>query len=471
MALDYFRERAAAKLPGVFNSEFWDSIIFQASFAEPAVLHAVIALGAMHRHKWSLGASLEKDGPMRSNEPLALQHYNKAIGYLLRHGESRDQRSLRPVLVSCVVFICIELLRGRFETARAHLRGGLKLLNETQSHPEWTSLGDQNGSVDGTTAVPPQHASVDDLLVDTLIRLNVQSGLLGQGAGCLQDILPGYSASATHRIPRIFRTAGAARRHLDRLVDSVSHISAQTKSISMHCHIPECVVQEKELLQTSLARWLCTYTSSLPSLTSNANIKTTLSLLLLRLYHTMASLMASTCLRLTDETIFDLHTQEFTDILAQAVELFRKSAELMETPGSGEISSLGFTVDMGYLPALYYVALKCRVPRLRRQAIELLRSAPHREGVWDGEVAAYAAELVMEMEEGGCDKHAELGTDGVPSVLGKDRINHVTILLPNGAGEQAALVCERWKCGEEGVVRASWTRRFDLSFCKAWTHC
>ena len=465
IALDYFRTRTAYKLPGVFTSDFWESIVFQASFAEPAVFHAVIALGAIHRNESSIAASFENGKRTQSNESLALQHYNKAIGYLIEHGKSRDKQSLRTVLVACVVFICLELLRCRFRTARAHLQSGLKLLSEMQSHPRRTGRAEGKCNDGGDTfVVPPQHASVENQLIEALTQLNIQSALFGQGAGYLQDIVPGYRLSAVNDMPRIFQTPGAARQHLDRLIDGVSFLSAQVKSSEMHYPIPEDFIRQKELLQASLARWLCTYTASLPSLASNGNTKSRISLLILRLYHTMTSIMASTCLRFTDETVFDLHTQDFADLLAEAVELFRQSAQLMGAPGNGQTPNLSFTLDMGFIPPLYYLGLKCRVPQLRRRAIELLVSMPHREGVWDGEVAAYVARQVMEMEEGeSYDGLAKVDPAGVPSVPGKKRINHVTVLLPNGVGEKSTLVCERWT----GVAWESWTKRFDASFCKA----
>jgi hypothetical protein len=184
----------------------------------------------------------------------------------------------------------------------------------------------------------------------------------------------------------------------------------------------------------------------------------------------MASIMASTCLRLTDETVFDLHTQDFSNMLAQAVELFRQSTQLMSAPPGNngqQTPNLSFTLDMGHIPPLYYVALKCREPRLRRRAIELLMSMPHKEGVWDGEVAAYVARQVMEMEEGGesyVNGHAKVEPAGVSSVVpGERRINHVTVLLQNGVGEESTLVCERWT----GVAWESWTKRFDVSLYKA----
>ncbi|KAG5983200.1 hypothetical protein E4U55_000541 [Claviceps digitariae] len=58
-----------------------------------------------------------------------------------------------------------------------------------------------------------------------------------------------------------------------------------------------------------------------------------------------------------------------------------------------------FSADLGIVPPLYVVATKCREPRLRRQAIQLLRSSARREGMWDSELAANIGEWVMHIEE------------------------------------------------------------------------
>jgi hypothetical protein len=46
---EWFKCRTAKKIPGLFVSTFWDTLIFQASLSEPAVLHAVLTLSSLHR--------------------------------------------------------------------------------------------------------------------------------------------------------------------------------------------------------------------------------------------------------------------------------------------------------------------------------------------------------------------------------------------------------------------------------------
>ena len=46
---DWFRSRTVFKLPGSFTSEFWSRLLLQASLRDPAILHASLALSAIHK--------------------------------------------------------------------------------------------------------------------------------------------------------------------------------------------------------------------------------------------------------------------------------------------------------------------------------------------------------------------------------------------------------------------------------------
>jgi hypothetical protein len=54
---------------------------------------------------------------------------------------------------------------------------------------------------------------------------------------------------------------------------------------------------------------------------------------------------------------------------------------------------------MGWIPPLYYTALKFRVHRIRLHAVRLLESATRREGVWDSTLTAKIAAKVVQLEE------------------------------------------------------------------------
>lgn len=69
--LGWFTCRASVKLPGLFGSHFWDTLVLQSHDSEQAVLNAVLALGCAY------GAQCYPGEP--NNECFILSHYNKAI--------------------------------------------------------------------------------------------------------------------------------------------------------------------------------------------------------------------------------------------------------------------------------------------------------------------------------------------------------------------------------------------------------
>lgn len=77
------------------------------------------------------------------------------------------------------------------------------------------------------------------------------------------------------------------------------------------------------------------------------------------------------------------------------------SAQHSMSPGGTTTKPLkpSFSLDNGVIGPLYDVATLCRDPILRRRAVDLLRSAPRREGVFDSQLYAIVAEKIIAVEE------------------------------------------------------------------------
>ncbi len=111
--------------------------------------------------------------------------------------------------------------------------------------------------------------------------------------------------------------------------------------------------------------------------------------------------------------------------------------------------------DVGWIPPLYYTALKCRVHRVRLQAIRLLESASHREGIWDSKIAAAVARKVMEIEEDGFYRGMDTADDfslsslpglqdlSLPSLPLSARLCEVKVVLPDGPVGSIRLLYKR----------------------------
>jgi len=96
----------------------------------------------------------------------------------------------------------------------------------------------------------------------------------------------------------------------------------------------------------------------------------------------------------TQVDIFRLVVAQTTQLLALQEEESRKSDTRSETD-----TSFVFSFELGVITPLSLVIVKCRDPRIRRDALNLLYKYPRREGVWDSVITAALGRWVINMEE------------------------------------------------------------------------
>jgi hypothetical protein len=94
----------------------------------------------------------------------------------------------------------------------------------------------------------------------------------------------------------------------------------------------------------------------------------------LLMYHDVLRIWLATCIS-AFQMAFDDHFAGFENILSHAETILNAS------PQDAEHKPL-FATDMGVVPPLFFVVIKCRHPLLRRRALALLESMPQLEGVY-----------------------------------------------------------------------------------------
>jgi len=81
-----------------------------ASFHEPALKHALIALASLHERFEKGDRSVLKSNKDIAEGGFALQQYNKAIRCLINPYEGDTRPALDTSLVACVLFACFEVI-------------------------------------------------------------------------------------------------------------------------------------------------------------------------------------------------------------------------------------------------------------------------------------------------------------------------------------------------------------------------
>ncbi|KFY38840.1 hypothetical protein V494_04180 [Pseudogymnoascus sp. VKM F-4513 (FW-928)] len=155
----FFKQYTATEFAGYFDNDLWTRLILQMSRTQPAVRHAIVALGALHEN---LHAHNNAQAP--ATTIYSLRHYNKAVLHLQRQLSS-SQQSIGVTLICCILFICFETLQRDYVTALTQLKKGLNILcNWKYFHAET-----------GATSLSPEDRFIKENLLPLYLHLDVQA--------------------------------------------------------------------------------------------------------------------------------------------------------------------------------------------------------------------------------------------------------------------------------------------------------
>ncbi|KAI9743659.1 MAG: hypothetical protein M1818_002975 [Claussenomyces sp. TS43310] len=450
--LKWFRGRSVLKLPGIFGSPFWDTVALQASSNEPAVLHAILALGAVHKRE-----VLDVDKPRTNHdmhdrqEQFILRQYSEAINCLQPHFLSRTKESVRIALISCLLFVSLEFLRGHYRTGHSHLQNGLKLVDGKFTSNLW-----------------PSYDAIDQCIMETFVRLQLQVQMFGQ------NTVPVYSLgqSSVFGFPATnFTTLARARQHLEYLLKEIFHLSQLRRHPAVCQQDPPSpeLLEAQSRVRAELEAWFRVLVASIDGLQVHTDTRAAFSYRFLSLYHTMAGIMVETCLETASESTYEKFTSSFISLLAQAVDIPEALylIAINDSVSGHGFAPFGSTADIGWIPPLYYTALKCRKHRIRIHAVKLLSSTLHREGIWDSRLAGYIAQEVMKIEERDFYKglpvnddfltHVRPGVEDLllPALPESYLVKEIEVILPDDFTEKAKLMYkQRGSDGDWQIVSA-----------------
>jgi hypothetical protein len=313
----------------------------------------------------------------REPTPLVLNELNTAMRCLSERIEANPTSHLVP-LVACLIFVCLEFIKGTAESAMVHIASGFGMLNASRQKYLTSGRLSPAGSIDDTI--------IENELVPVFDRLNLLCVLFGQGLPPTQrlqedrDQFTGLKQVRERLIQALDPTM--------RFVRSTGH-KTHTKSLEFDDYA------EFFKLQASLQQWYVQFEKFLSKLSPSERQESEYATDLLRIHHRTVSIWLDVAMQ-EGEYTFDSYTAGFEEI----VEL---GSKLVTLPSSGSDSNQklpnSFSFEMQVIAPLYFTALKCRVSSIRRRAIEVLRAAPRREGLWNAHISAKIAERVIEREE------------------------------------------------------------------------
>lgn len=456
VCLDFFRLRCLVKLPGFFDASFWEQTVPQLSSSAPAVFHAVVALASTQRsqeytscmRKGPDNPFIDYDSEIKKWDQFALQQYNMSITRLQSYFEDNSHESVQIALITCILFICIELMRGSYTCANVHIDHGINVLQTLQRTRQTSNISLRKPRKAIFRVTDPQ--TVDDHLLEILARLNTQCVLFGYPSRYIH--LTEARTYSIDTIPDNFDSLQECRQYLEVLLNKTLHLTNKSMAatpLSSSSGSENLLIEPREKLKQTLTQWKSAYEKLAQKSRPNITVYAYIALNLLHIWSIKVDIMLRTCPAPNEpwsEMAFDNYTHLFEEILSTAADMVM----MRSFPGNfvlGDakchVGPLNFSADMGPVPVLYYTALKCRVPSIRRQAIQGLRVAPHREAVWDGIAVAAAAEMVTQLEEGdffGSSSSSPVHGDVLPEYR---RFQDVRIMMEDGLQPRGKIICRR----------------------------
>lgn len=423
---DHFRYHAIQNLASPLDAELWQHYILRISASMPAVMHAISALSAQHELFLRNGHTVNSRNILIKDPVVAYswKHYIQAIRQLHNgiHTASNDGPTPDETIVTCLLLIFFEVLRGEYPTALMHLEAGLQILST--HYP----------SVEGSSVTESCQDDPLKALARIFRRLDIQaSSYLGDRSVSTfsiprHEICSGPPVSPVISQTRIgFTTIQDARDALEgRVAQTLKFMRSTAQSLQddpllgsrrvfelkydpnfhskrAHCSGFARLIEERRHYLEALRAWAYAFEAFLGRSISvmiqrhgvpqnSLRDEEVQQCAIIWISYLVTFITLSTCIE-PDESSYDEYLTQFQEIVDHA-----RSILLTEGAGTRSGADKRLSLEMSVVHPLFITAFKCRDSAVRRRAISLLHVSGQ-EGVWNGKMLATIAEHVVEYEE------------------------------------------------------------------------
>lgn len=321
-AFQFFTHMVGPILSGPTNAYFWTHLVMQFSHFEPSVRHAVLSISSLYEG-FSQGSRISRQ--LRTSR-FSIVHYNAAIA------RAKSSANEQVILLLCILFVCIEYLRGDIDAALRHCRSGIAILNSSVC-TSW----------------------VRDDLLPIFRRMSSHPLFIGAGHLALPaaNCLSGFATVMDAQVAMddlagrvmVCKDLGSStdKQHLAVLLDEW-----RAQADDLEATIPPCATFDK------------------------------FTLCGLRIKHKVATISVQTPSK-PSELWFDQHLDEFNSIVNMAEIAYRLKTTIMHSA-----TRVSFTFEMGFLALMFFVVIKCRCLRVRLEALTwMVQLSAAKEGPLD----------------------------------------------------------------------------------------
>lgn len=344
----------------------------------------MIALSAFHERCETLGIPLlEDENGLKNPSPsdaFAVQQYTKSM-HMLRQRLTHGEQSQTITLLSCVMFVCLEFLRGNKVSAITHLRSGLEIIRA-----QIPSVPPRNNLQENLT----NPSLIEGNLIPLFSRLSVLQSMYGQPRSSEygpSDQGPFLELLDVNMGPEQFFFADLNEARVSAI--NVFNSTLRLSFLIDYNHFPD--EEAMWATQANLLSQAQNWAEALEMLMTTVSDDHLPYSQLLQAHNYMAQIWINGAPD-RSECAWDKHFALYERVHDCCLPLI----EHLESIATKQPS---FTIDLGILSTLFFAAFKCRHRTLRRKFCNLMRRAPRREGLWKAEEIVRVSEKIIQVEE------------------------------------------------------------------------
>lgn len=352
--LYFFSTISAPELAGYMDFAFWSEVLLQATHDDPAIRHAVAAIGASHEYKLRKQVAkfnLETEGL----HAFALRQVNKAIKALVQPAQGTTQGLLRALTAS-ILFACFESLNNSREAAIPHVVYAGRILKQLKQTAE-----------DENTKRPypvPMH-----LIEPLVVQYEAQRGVYYGDSERPKDAYLDISK------PIVIRSIAEARILLLQAISVMQDVFTQYGEDDTESGTIALKCAKKEM-----AEWFGRWNNAFETHLSRTQIDTvTMRSCKLIKCHQIATTIAAGVDPLLGEDCWAPFTDDMKKAYAIIADLHATDPR-RTTPSSQPPHTPYFSSTMGMTEPLYVIASRCADPETSQNAKALLGRLPPSEG-------------------------------------------------------------------------------------------
>ncbi|KEF53512.1 uncharacterized protein A1O9_10487 [Exophiala aquamarina CBS 119918] len=383
-SFEYFVSQVIPGFTRIVDDSFWHQTILQLSHSESLIWHAVIAMSCLIQYPQYSTAPVIPASP-RAPTAISNEHHRRALTWYgwsiagLRDRLTLEKSRSAVAVIACMLYVCIECLQDHVIEAVVLYRHAVGMVG----------LAPPNNHEQSSMA-----KTETEIEIDHKIRAILRHETMSHGLSVPRPKLTLDSTSGS------FHASSAAREELYALITECQVFIQNVGRIKdMHGKdwLPSSdLIQQQESHQADLFRWHVAFSNTPSSLGAIRSPDELELRSVLFIAYAQYFIWLSVCLS-TLETAFDSFFPSFESIVQHAERVIAS-----KRPENRPV----FILESRVIPSLYFVAIKCRHPWIRRRALLLLRSGPKVENIWKSEPMALVAEKSIEVEESGA-IHAE----------------------------------------------------------------